>query len=424
MTELRFPGWVDGVNNVAKEQLLGLTELRKAENVDLDRGAHPARRKGYTKVFGDGRFSTLHAFAGSLYFVKDHALCVSSDMQSYDELDQGWHAPTFVELNSELIISDSDRTATITQAGDLVEFSAVGPGSQPQLAVADDGGLYAGWYQIAITYVNEFGHETGTKAAARIEVPEGRGIQLFAIPQPQDPSVTRIRIYASSVNGEVLFFRTSIPVGQTEYQLSYIQPKKRLQTQFLQPLPSSQHMLAYRGRLYVVGGAFLIFSEPFNYRLHDPVNNYVGFGSRIRGIAAVERGIYVAEENQISFVSGAKPDDFALNMVLRKPAQPGTLTTVDGRYLDQGLAGQKVACWWSEDGHFYFGSPDGTAVPVKPAEVAIPLYRQGVVKSVKRDGLDQLISLMKNPQRDSAFAAEDSVDVTVRRNGINLGEPT
>jgi hypothetical protein len=420
MTEQLFPGWPEGLNNIAREDLLTIHQLRKALNIDLLPGGHPSRREGYTKLLGDGEFHSLYATPHYLVFVKDGDLCITKDAVQVDVVALGVGTLSGVLVNDEFYFSDGKTTGILSPEGQLRPLGIVSPSRQPFVSAASEGGLYEGRYQVAITYLAADGRESGTGQAKHVFVPEGGGIALFDIPQPEQAEVVAVRIYVSDPDGDGLYFRTQITVGQSSFTLGYMRGKKRLNTQFLQAVPAGRHLQFFNGRLYVAVEGLLIFSEAMNFGQYHSAEGYLMLASAIKGAAAVDGGIFVSDQTKVVFLSGQKPEQFQQTTVHTSPAQEGTMTVVDGGLVNDSLSGSAVAVWWAEEGHLVLGYADGTISRVKEADIAIPKYERGTVAEVHRQGVKQLVSVMKNPGMRSSTAFEDSATIEVRRNGIEI----
>ena len=418
--EFNFPGWVSGLNNIAREDLLDPRQLRKATNVDLLPGGHPRRRQGYTKVLGDGHYHSLFATPNYLVFVKDGTLCVTNDAVNVEEVAEDVRELTGVVINDEFYFSDGQTTGILSTEGRLRPLGIISPSRQPFVSAASEGGLFEGYYQVAITYLADDGRESGTGQAESVSVPEGGGISLSDIPQPEQGEVVAVRIYASDPNGENLYFRTSVPVGQTSYELGYLKSKKKLNTQFHQAMPAGDHFQFANGRLYAAVSNTLVFSNAMNFGQYHSTDGYLMFATALVGFAASDTGVFVSDQTKVYFLEGTNPEQFSRREVQPSPAQRGTMTTVDGGLFNETLAGTRTPVWWAQEGHLVIGLPDGTIQRINEADVAIPQYERGAVAEVHREGVKQLVSVMKNPGMRSSTAFEDSATIEVHRNGIEI----
>lgn len=422
MAEFKFTRFRSGVNNVLRDDLLNRTQLKKALNVDLLPGGIPKRRKGYQRLLSGGTFHSLYAAPDFLLFVEDGVLKRFDGTGVAVVVHSGGYANPvrYAEVNGEVFSTDSTRTGVVDTEGGYRKLGAETPAGQPSIAAISDGGLFEGLYQVAITYLSKSGAESGTIEASNVSVSEGGGVRLSNIPQPQEAETVAVRVYASDPNGENLYFRTQIPLGQTSYDLGYLQPGKKLDAMFKDRMPAGQAIGFFNGRLYVADNELLAFSDPLDFGRYSILDGYVLADYKILMVRAVTGGVFVATEKGIDFYSGARPADFQKTRVSMDSVIEGSDTLVDGSFFDGELAGRQVAVWWSTEGIMEIGLPDGTVRKIREGELALPSYESGSVAEVDREGVRQLVSVMKNPGTESGLAFGDEAEITVHRNGVEI----
>jgi hypothetical protein len=123
-------------------------------------------------------------------------------------------------------------------------------------------------YQVAVTFRDIRGEESGTGQAAQIAVPEGGGIALSNVPQPLDADVNIVRVYLSPANGDMLYFVRDMPVGMTSATLGAGARGKPLDSQFMEKMPAGSIVRALNGRMFVARGAEMLWSEALGFGLH------------------------------------------------------------------------------------------------------------------------------------------------------------
>ena len=418
MADANINGWGRGLNNRLREDSLPQDALRKADNVDLLHGGKPRRREGYTPIFPAVSCDSLHATEDFAVFRRSGTLCATSDFQNVVELE-AVDRFSAVELNDEMIVMDGRKSLKVATNFSYQPLGVQAPAYQPVVTAQTSGSLFEGYYLVAVTHLNEHGEESGTPTSARVYLEADSSILLTGFNLP--PEVTKVRIYASDANGEALYLRDEVEaVPDLEYTLNYKRSRTKLRTQFFKRLPSSRIVTEFKGRIYVGIGSIIVFSQPLYYGLYDSTKDYIMFASDIQGIAAVDGGMFVADEDSVSFLSGNNPNTFSRKTVSTQPIQKGTMSVVDGGSIDPSLQGREVAVWWAREGNLYVGMPDGSVTKLKDADLAIPEYEQGFITEVAREGVHQLVSVMKNPETQSASAFQDDFEIEVHRNGITL----
>lgn len=93
-------------------------------------------------------------------------------------------------VNNEAYLSNGVVTGKVTADG-LVPWGVQTPARQPALAADTVGGLHAGTYQVAVTFVADTGEESGSPAPQEIAIAEGGGILLSLLRSPQRPTSTQ-----------------------------------------------------------------------------------------------------------------------------------------------------------------------------------------------------------------------------------------
>jgi hypothetical protein len=427
LDDLAFGGWPLGVDNVHSLKDIGEKALRAAINVDIPASGRPRRRLGYSVL----RAGNAH----SLWAPDDwpFALLVIDGQLSRLELVNGVEtvtpllpAPTlnrwrYCAINDTVFCSNGVDTAKIKYDGSLASWGVPAPGGQPLLMAVPGYGLDAGRYQVSATFAAPDGEESGTGVASVLDVPADGGINLAAIPQPQTGTV---RIYCSPPNGDALYHVATLQPGITAFTLTrshLSQMGRALETQLCDRVPPSSFLCAYRGRIYFAVGDTLYYTLALRYGLYKLHQSYFRVPHRITGVCAVEDGIYVGTERLAYFVAGADPTDARLATVDAFGVVEATMTPVRASFGIDGISPQeRAAVWWSANGVLMRGGPTGQVQAVTAGRLALPKFRIGAMLMREQDQLQQLVSVLRSAENESALAARDAATVTIVRNGITL----
>lgn len=432
--ERRLGKWPGGANNVADLRSLQSFErpaVRSAENVDIDAGGKPRRRGGYSLISAGSAHSMwapdeadwgLAVQAGELRRIYESgaiepvALVHPLKRMAFTEA-AGW------------IFGSNGQTRFIIDEAGIRPWGVEDPASQPSLSSSSEsGGLAAGQYQVAATFLDGRGQESGTGKAATITVPEGGAILAAAIPQPAEPHVQRVRLYCSSCNGDVLYSVADLPVGASTYVIGVADIEgagRSLSTQFCERVPPSRLLMAYRGRIYFVpeegDGTRLFYTHPLMYGLYRQDQGYLPLPGRIAGVVPVLEGFYVGTEKQTVYFSGDDPATFTRRTLDAHGMVPGTATRVRGAAFGAETIQTLTAVWWSTNGELIRGDSGGFLTPISRNRLALPAYSGGAVLHRERDGISQLINVLSGPKAtDAGFGARDRAVAQIVRNGITL----
>jgi hypothetical protein len=397
--------WPRGVNNKLPDRLVPDDALRNAVDVELTAAGTLRRRDGYT-LRTAGSFHSLWAEDGVALAVKNGSL-VALDASLNETVLQGGLSPTnrMAYLSTPLGVYFSNGVVTGRYvAGAVRPWGIEHAHAQPRLTAIGAGGLDAGRYQVAITYLAADGEEGGTTTAVAVDVTSGGGIRAAAIPQPAFSGVTHIALYVTQANGDTLYYYGTFAVGTTSVDIARSATLGRqLSRQFLYPMPAGTALEEFNGRLYAAVGNQLWYSEPYDYGQRSPGNFFL-FPEAITIVSrAGSAGIHVASD-QHYLMSGTGPETFSLVPVLERRGVRGTLTK-----LPNGVA----RCWVTEDG-MTLSPGDGSLEPRLDKQLVLEESTEGAVLYKEQDGEQFIIaSLLDGTQ--SAAVAGDFVDAEVIR---------
>lgn len=424
--------FVAGLANVPAETDLPVSEtgqqiaLREAINVDIPNSGAVQRREGYSLVLaGTSSHSGWHdgAFPFALFVDQGTLRAMQAGGASWP-LVSGLHDReiSYALVNERVYWSNGVQSGIVTAGGDALPWGVESPNGQPTVAVAASGGLAAGLYQVAVTFRDIRGEESGTGQAAQIAVPEGGGIALTNVPQPTDADVSIVRVYLSPANGDMLYFVRDMPVGMTAATIGVHQPGKPLDSQFLEQMPAGSIVRALNGRVFVARGNEMLWSEALGFGLHHPTKNRIRIGSKITLMEPVAdgtdaAGLFVADEKRTYFFSGADPAQFAKRICYHAPAIPGTGQRVPSNVF--GVESTAPAVYWiATNGVACLGLPGGQVLPLADRVALSPNATRGASLFRDFNGIRQMItSLGESTQR---AGVSDAAIARVYRNGVEV----
>lgn len=419
--QLKVSGpWPQGVNNLASEGHMpadenGLpTALREAVNVDLTDDGVLARREGYAMLR-----------AGQL----SHSLWAPKDSQHGLFVDGGELHVLYAGGDAEpLGVQVGDLPLSYATAGDRIYFSNRAvcgmltpdlaahpwapehPVGQPDAVGVEGYGLNAGTYQVAVTFIDALGRESGAALAATVGVPAGGGIALTSIPQPQAASIA---VYVSDANDQVLRRYATLPAGTTELQVVQPAQGRALQTQRLTALPPGQYVVVHNGRQYVASGRRLYFSPALRYGMTDRARMAVVFADDIDMVLPVAEGaggtgLFVAAGNRTFFLGGDTPEQFARKVAYGAGAVPGSATVVSGDMLGAATA-DPVPVWLSRDGSLCIGGAGGNVQRANNGMYAIDAAQRAAPMLSEQGGTRRLVFALRGARMQGLAVADRAV---------------
>jgi hypothetical protein len=400
--------WTLGVDNLATDQALPREALRNAVNVDLTKEGHARRRPGFTSR-RSSKAHSLWSDGTTLYGVDNESLSyftrAASGVLTPTTLRAGFPSTqpvAWLAVNDRVYYSNGVVTGMIVNKVHY-PWGVEVPNGQPTLTASAAGGLRAGRYQVAVTFVSSPGEEGGTGAAVAVEVAEGGGINLSAIPQPKDASVTRIRVYRTQTNADVFYLHAEYATGTTSATLgTSVSLGKVLDTQFMQPPLPGTLLDSFNGRLYIAAGSVLWHTEALRYGTIR-MTNFMMFPADISLIASGDTGIYVAAD-QTYFLQGQEPKSMVLLPKLPHGAVKGTLVTDTQTH---------TLSWFSPQG-FIKADAQGNIQNVSAGHITFERAETGAALLRESNGIRQVVGSMKGGVT-STLAVQDYFDAEVIR---------
>jgi len=410
----KYEGWQDGENNILDAVELPETSLRRAVNFDIMDGGDLHRRRGRTLAYiGSIVPNTLFSNGKRVLFVESSNLWEL--IKGFDGVwnrmlfrtGVGNHAMAYLAKDDNIYWSNGILTGIIDSEGRDLPWGIRGPVEQPNIAGSDVGGtLDAGTYQVAVTFLDENGQESGTSASKVVEVTtDGGSILLTDIPTPVD-GIT-IQVYCSSANGEGLYRVGRLLAGTPNYRITAVSNVQtiRLQTQFGIKPPAGDVLEYHNGRIYIAEGNVVWYTDALRYGLVKPHRNFLQFPSPVTVMKSVADGIYICAD-QTYWISGIDTNEFQQVPVLPYGAVKGT-----GINLPES---DNVA-WFSEEG-LVIGGLEAQVTAVQEDKSAVSKFENGAMVFRKQRGLRQIIATLGSGTQ-SAMLAPDYVSLETARRG-------
>lgn len=423
-------GWPLGLNNLATETALPVAEngaplaVREAENGYFDAAGKWRRRDGYALAVSGIRTHSAWSDAAwpwGLFVSNDTLMALHPDERTepiVDGLAPGLPL-AYERLNDAVLWSNGAQCGVVGLDLDVMPWACPTPDSTPRISVEPDGALDAGHYQLAVTFLDARGRESGASSAVAIRVPGNNRLRLSQLPQPADGlRVPLIRVYLSSGLDGVFRIAATLPTGTSELTLTAPATGRALDTLNLRPLPAGQGVCVHNGRQFVARGAEVWFSPPLRYGLTHPGRDRVSFSGRVDLLAPVAdgnegAGLYVADAKRTYFLSGASPAEWRQVIAYPVGALPGALVRLSGEVWNLPNKAP-LPVWIARNGRVCVGLPGGQVITPQPREgspeTVIDAATRGALVYREHDGQQQLIATLRDAQpqtlavRDRAIA--------------------
>lgn len=401
--------WPAGMNNRAGEHELPAGTLRAAINVDITNSGRVRRRVGRTAVLEDTGCHSIFGYDDRFLFVRDGTLYLGLPPDHVQIASWADLPVSYVVVNEDIYLSNGQASGIVEPGGAVLRpwgvESAPPVGSLTAVAY---GGMWAGTYQVAVTFVDDRGQEGGSSIASTVDVAEGGGITIAGLPQPLSSFADFINIYVSGPNDDKRFLHTTVPIGTTTATIGQSTTVGRAQdTMLLDQFPPSLMLEYYNGRIYGIeyfGNHTIVkCTRPLRYGAHEPSVDFILVPGHVSVMKASSDGIYIVSD-EARWYEGSGPDEFKPDTVLPFGAVPGTGVS---------MGNSRDVAWFSKLG-WVIGKPGGKVETVTDANVAVSEYTSGVALFREDRGLRQIVSALRGPTA-SSFKATDYADAEVIR---------
>ncbi len=388
-------GWINGMNNLKQPHAIDTDTLRNAVNFDVDDDGNLKLRQGSASVYrGIIQKRTFWSNGTDLaLFVEGSDLKqLNADFTATTLRAGVGNTPvSYVEQDGAVYWTNSVVNGKVVDGADLL-WGVTPPGNQPELEVQASGGhLVKGFYQVAITFVNGTGEESGTGPAVEAEITaDGGALVLNAIPDPGDPDAL-VNVYVTGPGGGQLYFHQSVPSGLPTFVIRRVNHPTEgallhpLETQFGAPPPIGQLVEHHKGRMYVAQSNVVWFTEPQRLGLVKQAIGYWQFPERVTVLQAVVDGMYIASDVTY-FIGGIDTDALQSRIVLEYGAVEGTGLTIEDT---------SEAAWFSHKG-FVVAGPAGEARNMTIDRIAVSEFQSGAMLHREHDGVTQLLATLED----------------------------
>lgn len=398
MTEfVRRDGWPEGIDNRANWKDVPLNRVRDAVNVDALASGSMALRGGFEQVVSGTDIRGAVACGSYIVFADRTDLkAFNTTTNSTETIATIAGAGRFTGdvLNDELFFCTENQTLRF-KAGVLRAWGIPTPASQPVPTVVG-GGLLAGTYQCAVTYVDAYGEEGGTTQAINIAVPQNSGLQ-FTLTAPA--GVSKVRLYISSVNGSELYLQYE---GTGSYTANVVRDDTaRLDTMFARDPVCGDFIAKHNACLCIAQGNTLWLTLPMRPHLRNVAHRFFQYPAQIDAVVSVETGIYVLADKTyfITGVEGSQP-------------QQAVVFDFGGVYGSHTTTPDGEAIWMTQYG-VARGDGNGAVTLLSQARFVPELANRGGSGIVERNGNQMVVTTTRGPQSRNSLAASDYYEAEV-----------
>lgn len=410
-----------GINNQLKPEKTPIQFLKEALNVDLDKLGGITKREGYTKLF-TGQYHSLWSSGSQVFAVKDGTLVrIKPNLTEEVSLSFTTEVPlSFGSEDGRIFFASEDGSFEIIN-DQVVPWGLPHVNPRPNLITAS-GGLTAGVYQVACTYVADDGREGGVGLSTKITVQDDGGIMLFNIPTTSHPSVSGIRIYCSTPDGEMHYLVDEIPLGTSSYTITAVsEAMLPLQSFNNYPAPAGQLMTFAHQRAWVAQDNILWFSEPYSYDRWNFHTNFFVYPDKITNLMPVDSGMWVCSDS-IYYLAGDDTDKMSSSMKEPVKAVQGTEVRIPGPYVF--MENTPLGYKWlvTTDRGIFICFNQGVILNMTESNFSFPQAEKGAGIFIQKDGINKYVPVLQKKKDSENTTVGDQVTGVIIRNGVTLEE--
>lgn len=385
--------WSKGANNIAAKDRLPEGFARDIVNADPTPGGKLELRIGYSKLYTGTDVRGVLSLGSKLLIADGTSLVeFNTDTNSSRVIGTIPGAGAFVgeELDGELYFC-TENACLRYDGQTLRSWGVPDVNYQPNVSASTGGGLLAGYYQIAMTYTDQWGLEGGTDKPIVLQVPANGKIDVSI---PALPAGCVANIYIGSINGSTLYLQQSSTVSTT-LSFTVLRDDTAQCTTVLKRAPAPGHyMTSHNGVLVVAQGHVVQMTMPMQRHLVDRVTGFFQYGTDVGMVLSVAEVLYVSAD-KLYELSDVELAGVSQRPVLEYPAVAGT-----GVLLPDGKG-----AWMSKYGAVI---TDGQTLQTVNRETFAPAEAtSGAAGVVDNNGNQLVVTTLKGTNKPNALAASD-----------------
>lgn len=368
-----------GLHNRVSSESLPEGALASAVNVQFDNANRLIMpRSGYSEIISGDCHSLFQADTGTFYV--DAGLLKERSLGTLATI--GNTRCYFTEVHDTVYFANGLSQGKIRNR-QVLPWGVPRPARQPDCDTTMFGGLPAGDYRVAMTWIGIDGEESGTGMGKRITVPEGGGIRAHNFADAPS-SVTHFALYVSSVNGKDMYLVGEYSAGTEEVVIDNTIRTVPLETQFGYPPMPTGKITAHRGHIYYPRGNKLFWTASRRYGLQT-ANSFWAFDSDITVVVSEGMALYVGTKHRIYRVTNIDGDI------------PPILDTMKdyGAVADTECGDPIDGVYFYTERGFVKATQEGVA-ELHYGRVALPHYERGTMTVLEQNGMKYLVGVFRD----------------------------
>jgi hypothetical protein len=397
----RLPGWPGGMDNRRDSYDLTFDYLRDAVNVDVMNSGKIRRRRGIAQAVASSGAHSVFSDGSFIYWATTNQLKRADKNMSTSTLhtDVGFVYPlSYVAVNGAVYFSNEILAGVVGVSG-YEPWGIQAPTAAPVLTAQTAGDIVI---QVTATFVTSTGEESGAPLGKSVLVNDAQTILLSDIPVSSDARVTSVRIYTTTLDGDVFYQYADIPNGITSTTVQGpFGIGQALRTQFCdRPIPG-QLIEFFNSHMFIATDNVLWYTKPYAFGLVDYRERYIQLPGRITLLKAVDDGLYLSAAGATYFLKDPCTPNMVLTPVLPYAAIEGAALTIPDK--------KEIEVAWMSERGIVVGSTGGQVKNITEERIAVDTHTRGCLGVVEYNG-DKRFIMISQDNRDSPLVSQDFVE--------------
>ena len=352
--------------------------LSLAENIDVDNAGNIKRRESELLIQAmTGAHSMFENYIvrGSVlyaYTLDPYAETLAKTLASNARM-------AWVREGADIYYSNGTDSGRIA-GGDFFPLGLPTPAA-PTIG-ATTGTLFAGTYQVAVSYAHSATGEEGGISPSSNSVLATDGGLVVTLPASVT-GATHVNVYLSTVNGSVQFLAGTYAVGTASATFNAMPATTReANVRFEAPLPAGRLFMS-GNKLCSIVGKLVYVGLPYRYGYYDVVAGYLEFPETVAVAIENQMGTYIATTKKTHWFPG---DLAEVQGVVSDPLPFGAVPGTEFRHPST------TACGWFSDDGFIIADTQGQVVSATADVLDQEAPAEGVASVRWTDGYVRVFS--------------------------------
>jgi len=399
--------WPLGIDNRSPDYAVPADALRNAVNVDLSRDGHVQRRQGYARIVDVLAPHSLYTCPAGTFFASQGTLYTLNSDNTTTAVLSGLLGSrvTYEYFNDIVYLSDGVTTKRLL--GGVVPMDWGIPRPTTKLTIqTTSGDLHFGTFTAAASFINSLGEESALGPISQITTNVNSGFILGDFPNPASADITHIRLYFSGSGSTTLYHIADVAIGTASYTVTErVDTGKAANLRVFAVPPASNIIRHHAGRMYLVVGSTVFYTEPYAFNWVDPVKSFWQFPETISVFEPIESGAFIIADKTY-FYRFKDPDDTQVVELLDYGAIPHTSVR-----LPHG----EGVMWQSLRGTI-MGDENGTVKNIQEERAAADTASTGAAFLREQNGTRQFVASLPN-STISPLSAKSFMEAEIIRRG-------